>query len=61
MFLVGGTDTTAWAIKVVIWHVARNPKISARPSEELRIVMLNPEDEVDSNTREKLPFFVYMA
>lgn len=58
-FLVGGTDTTAWAITLTIWHVARNPKIHARLLEELQTVMPNPEDEVDSNTLEKLPLLVH--
>lgn len=57
-FLVGGTDTTAWAITLAIWHVARNPEIHARLLAELRTVMPNPEDEVDSNTLEKLPLLV---
>ena len=56
--LTAGTDTSAYAMVTVIWHLLNNPQMVQRLKAELRRVMPGREDTVDWAELEKLPYLV---
>ncbi|KAL9076278.1 MAG: hypothetical protein Q9161_000994 [Pseudevernia consocians] len=56
--LTAGTDTSAYAMMTVIWHLLNNPQMMQRLKAELRRVMPGREDTVDWAVLEKLPYLV---
>jgi len=50
-----GTETTAWAMSVITYHVLANPTVMRQLQEEIRGVM--SEEKATCNQLEKLPYF----
>ncbi len=51
-----GTETTAWTLTVVTYHLLANPEKLARLRKELSSVMTSPDVKPSWNTLEKLPY-----
>jgi len=50
-----GTETTAWAMSVIVYHVLSNRAIFYQLKKDLETVM--KEDQVSCNQLERLPYF----
>lgn len=51
-----GTETTAWCLSVITFHLLSNPAILERPRKELKEVIPDPDKPVTVEKIEQLPY-----
>ena len=56
--LLAGSDTTARAMGIAVYHVLANEKIKLNLKEELEMIMPDPRQRVSLRVLEKLPWLV---
>lgn len=58
LFLLGGTETTGWAIAVTMFHLLNDRSMFMRLREEIKQVLVHPSDYPSWTALETLPYLV---